>query len=69
MDSELENSSRDFLENRVRNALDNYEVREPQLKMMTACARVIENGGILMTEAGTGELLSNISSFSFQLVE
>ncbi|MFI5294067.1 MAG: ATP-dependent DNA helicase [Thermodesulfovibrionales bacterium] len=54
MISGLEQESENFLVHAVAAALDGYELREPQLKMMDACARIIESGGTLIAEAGTG---------------
>ncbi|MDH4230702.1 MAG: ATP-dependent DNA helicase [Nitrospirota bacterium] len=54
MDSELEQQSAEFLRNTVQNAMENYELRPPQQTMMSACAKIIEEGGILLAEAGTG---------------
>jgi ATP-dependent DNA helicase DinG len=52
--SELEQKSLGFLQSLVQEALENYELRLPQQKMMSACAQVIESGGSLIAEAGTG---------------
>jgi ATP-dependent DNA helicase DinG len=54
MDSELEQQSTEFLRNTVQNAMEDYELRPPQQAMMSACAKIIEEGGILLAEAGTG---------------
>ena len=54
MDSELEQQSMEFLRNTVQNAMEDYELRPPQQTMMSACAKIIEKGGILLSEAGTG---------------
>ena len=54
MDSELEQQSTEFLRNTVQNAMEDYELRPPQQTMMSACAKIIEEGGILLAEAGTG---------------
>jgi ATP-dependent DNA helicase DinG len=54
MKSELEQQSINFLRNRVQAALENYELRLPQQEMMSACAKIIEGGGTLIAEAGTG---------------
>ncbi len=43
-----------FLGDVVAPALEDYEPRQPQIDMMRACARKIENGGVLLAEAGTG---------------
>jgi len=43
-----------FLKEVVGKALDGYEIRPSQIEMMRACAGEIEDGGILMAEAGTG---------------
>jgi ATP-dependent DNA helicase DinG len=34
--------------------MEDYELRPPQQTMMSACAKIIEEGGILLAEAGTG---------------
>jgi len=52
--SALARESEAFLTETVRSALENYEIRPSQLKMMNAGARNIEEGGILLAEAGTG---------------
>ncbi len=44
----------EFLEGPVAGALEGYELRQSQVEMTEACADVIEEGGILMSEAGTG---------------
>jgi ATP-dependent DNA helicase DinG len=54
MKAELEQQSIKFLRNRVQAALENYELRLPQQEMMSACAKIIEDGGTLIAEAGTG---------------
>jgi ATP-dependent DNA helicase DinG len=54
MNSELQQQSIKFLQTLVRNALENYELRTSQREMMNACAHIIENGGALLAEAGTG---------------
>jgi ATP-dependent DNA helicase DinG len=38
----------------VADAMENYEPRASQIEMMEACAQIVEEGGILMAEAGTG---------------
>src|SRR5271157_27583 len=43
-----------FLRGTVAGALADYEPREPQLDMLRACAGIIEKGGTLLAEAGTG---------------
>lgn len=53
-DSGLAIESEIFLREAVGQAMDGYEVRPSQLKMMNACSRNIEEGGTLMAEAGTG---------------
>jgi ATP-dependent DNA helicase DinG len=52
--SDLSKESEIFLKETVGAALDDYEIRPSQVEMMYACARNIENGGTLMSEAGTG---------------
>ncbi len=54
MTSGLKPDAREFLGRRVAEAMAGYELREPQLKMMDACADIIESGGVLVAEAGTG---------------
>ena len=54
MNSELKQQSEGFLRGTVKNAMPDYELRYPQLEMIGACASVIENGGVLIAEAGTG---------------
>jgi len=54
MSSELQQQSMKFLQTAVREALENYELRPPQQEMMAACAKIIESGGTLIAEAGTG---------------
>lgn len=43
-----------FLTGAVGGAMEGYEIRPSQLKMMDACSRNMEEGGTLMAEAGTG---------------
>ncbi len=43
-----------FLRETVAGALEDYEPRLPQLDMLRACAGIIEKGGTLLAEAGTG---------------
>ncbi|HMK61588.1 MAG TPA: helicase C-terminal domain-containing protein [Dissulfurispiraceae bacterium] len=52
--SSLATASTEFLELMVADAMDRYEPRLSQIAMTEACARFIENGGLLMAEAGTG---------------
>ena len=54
MDSKLQAKSMEFLQSAVKGAMEDYELRAPQLKMMRACAKIIEDGGSLLAEAGTG---------------
>jgi ATP-dependent DNA helicase DinG len=54
MSSELQEQSMKFLQTRVQEALEDYELRPPQLEMMSACAKIIASGGTLIAEAGTG---------------
>jgi ATP-dependent DNA helicase DinG len=54
MTSELHRSSVSFLQDEITGALAGYEVRHSQAEMMDACSEVIEEGGILIVEAGTG---------------
>ncbi|MBF0558010.1 MAG: hypothetical protein HQL08_04440 [Nitrospirae bacterium] len=43
-----------FLKDVVAGALADYEPRQPHLDMLRACAGIIERGGTLLAEAGTG---------------
>jgi ATP-dependent DNA helicase DinG len=43
-----------FLRGTIGSALEQYEPRHSQKVMMDACSRVIEKGGTLLAEAGTG---------------
>lgn len=52
--SPLAVKSERFLTEAVGGAMDGYEVRPCQLKMLSACSKNIREGGILMAEAGTG---------------
>jgi ATP-dependent DNA helicase DinG len=54
MTSELQESAVSFLQNEITGALEGYEVRHSQSEMIGACSAVIEKGGILIVEAGTG---------------
>jgi ATP-dependent DNA helicase DinG len=54
MTSELQKSALSFLENEITGALEGYEVRRSQAEMTGACSEVIEKGGVLVVEAGTG---------------
>jgi len=54
MDSELKQQSEGFLRDSVKNAMPDYELRSPQIEMIGACSGIIENGGVLIAEAGTG---------------
>jgi len=50
----LSQASEEFLEKMVADSMQGYEPRQCQIDMMKACARVIEEGGVIMAEAGTG---------------
>ncbi len=54
INSETGREAENFLKNVVARALENYEARQPQLDMLRACAGIIERGGTLLAEAGTG---------------
>ncbi len=54
MISEHQQDSENFLSDTVAPAMAGYELRHPQLKMMDACARIVDSGGTLLAEAGTG---------------
>ncbi len=43
-----------FLEERVASSMQDYEVRPSQVEMMKVCSRIIDDGGIVIAEAGTG---------------
>jgi ATP-dependent DNA helicase DinG len=50
----LSQASAEFLEKMVADSMEHYEPRECQIGMMKTCAIAIEEGGIMMAEAGTG---------------
>jgi ATP-dependent DNA helicase DinG len=50
----LSDEARTFLAQTVAAAMDGYEPRDPQLRMMDACAGTVDGGGTLVAEAGTG---------------
>lgn len=52
--SAITEASREFLEKTVFSSMDDYEPRSSQVEMMEACSRIIEKGGVLLAEAGTG---------------
>ena len=54
MDSKLQLKSMEFLQTAVKGAMEDYELRDPQLEMMGACSKIMEGGGTLLAEAGTG---------------
>lgn len=54
MGLKLAQRSLNFLKTDVARAMPDYELRNPQLDMMEACSKTIEDGGTLMAEAGTG---------------
>src|SRR5512135_2298653 len=54
MTTVLKPTAREFLGHAVAEAMAGYEPREPQLKMLDACADIIDAGGTLLAEAGTG---------------
>lgn len=54
MTGSLGQAAEDFLGGSVAGAMAGYEIREPQKDMMRAVAGVIEDGGRLIVEAGTG---------------
>lgn len=53
-DITLSEESESFLVETVSGALENYEIRPSQIKMMKACSGKIEMEGSLLAEAGTG---------------
>jgi len=50
----LGREAEDFLAGTVAAAMDGYEFREPQKRMLHAVAGAVEDGGRLIAEAGTG---------------
>ena len=54
MTSELKQEAERFLSLKVAGAMPGYELRNPQMKMMASCADIMEKGGTLIVEAGTG---------------
>lgn len=50
----LQEDAEAFLQNVVIGKLDDYELRQPQIEMMGACSEIIDTGGMLIAEAGTG---------------
>ncbi|HTZ18765.1 MAG TPA: ATP-dependent DNA helicase [Dissulfurispiraceae bacterium] len=50
----LSQASAEFLIKMVADAMEHYEPRSSQIEMMGACAKIVEGGGLLMAEAGTG---------------
>ncbi len=54
MSTELLQLSSEFLKGSVAGAMRDYEPRAAQIEMLHACSKTIEDGGILMAEAGTG---------------
>jgi ATP-dependent DNA helicase DinG len=54
MDLKLAQKSLNFLKTDVARAMPDYELRNPQIEMMGACSKAVEEGGTLMAEAGTG---------------
>ncbi len=54
INSTLAKESEDFLIVTVSKALENYEIRPSQIKMMNACSSNVEREGTLLAEAGTG---------------
>ncbi len=50
----LSQASTEFLIKMVADAMESYEPRAGQIEMMETCAGIVESGGILMAEAGTG---------------
>ncbi len=52
--SDLSRHAERFLTEAVGAAMENYELRQPQLEMMRACSKTLERGGTLLAEAGTG---------------
>lgn len=54
MNLKLKQQSTEFLQTTVKGAMEDYELRTPQQEMMNACAKITEDGGTLLAEAGTG---------------
>jgi len=54
MKSDLAQESENFLRHAVASAMSGYEPRDSQTRMLEACAEILDSGGILMAEAGTG---------------
>lgn len=54
MEAVLKQDAEDFLAGTVAGVMAGYELRQPQLVMIRACAGVMEEGGTLIAEAGTG---------------
>lgn len=52
--TDLQRNCDDFLTKAVAQAMPGYEPRGPQIRMLDACADIIDSGGVLMAEAGTG---------------
>lgn len=52
--NDLTRESETFLTDVVMEALQDSELRAPQVEMLRACAEVTESGGTLIVEAGTG---------------
>lgn len=50
----LSSRSLNFLKNSVAELMPDYESRSSQLKMVEECSKIIEDGGIIIAEAGTG---------------
>ncbi|MEW6115741.1 MAG: ATP-dependent DNA helicase [Nitrospirota bacterium] len=50
----LSHKADEFLGGAIGSALEHYEPRHSQRAMMSACSRIIEEGGTLLAEAGTG---------------
>lgn len=54
MTEALKEEAEDFLIRTVAGAMAGYELRQPQQRMIRACAGVVSGGGTLIVEAGTG---------------
>jgi ATP-dependent DNA helicase DinG len=52
--NKLAYDSMNFIRKDVAGAMPDYEPRHSQLEMMKACSEIIDGGGVLMAEAGTG---------------
>jgi len=54
LNNDLATESETFLTDVVMKALQDSELRSPQIEMLRSCSEIVESGGTLMVEAGTG---------------